>query len=278
MAFTSRQDGYFSIYIGDPSTHLWYRAIDIATVEDAPERAWLDFIGQPSWSPDGTHLAYTCIDENGVPQICTAASDGSDVRQLTEETFPSHYPDWSPDGRRIAFMRPGGRKEHDIWLMNADGTDQTPVMDTLANEGAPRWSPDGRRILFNVAGGDYDLFTVARNGTNLANLTNSKDIEAIGAWSPDGKKIAYAISDGRGKEPITEIWTMDADGSNKEIVTSEGHPSWPTWSPEGDRLAFMTEEDEERSGILSTSLRGTDKRWIYDGPDLEMHPDWFWGP
>jgi len=97
------------------------------------------------------------------------------------------------------------------------------------------------RIAF-VRGGD--IFTIQPNGTGLTRL--SGDGKASGPrWSPDGKKIAYL--DGG------NLWVMNANGSHKTKLTSQAPfytDSRPTWSPNGQYLAFVRTARHAASGYL----------------------------
>ena len=130
-------------------------------------------------------------------------ADGSGQRNLTRNTVRDRNPVWSPDGRRIAF-----ESNWQVNVMNADG------------------SPGQRRLTRN-------------GGRNFAP-----------AWSPDGQKIAferrlgrkkYGPCSGCGRASTFEVHVMNADGSGQQRLTTRG--AEPGWSPDGQKIAFMTERD-----------------------------------
>jgi TolB protein len=137
----------------------------------------------------------------------------------------------------------------------------------------PTASPNGNRIAFYVSQRELtgeqtdDIFAVDRNGLNIKRLTSEPGFDGEPAWSPVGDRIAYRRIDpatGRG-----EIWTMNADGSDKKNLTADlpagESAGTPSWSPFGQRIAYAT----IRSGfagyttaIWTMSADGTDKRLI----------------
>jgi len=94
----------------------------------------------PTWSPDGTRIAYSTTEAGGENGFHVMDSDGSD----DSGPLPSGTPisslnlSWSPDGTKIAYQPTAGG----LWVMNPDGTGATPL---VGNTGAayPSWAPAG---------------------------------------------------------------------------------------------------------------------------------------
>ena len=71
--------------------------------------------------------------------------------------------------------------------------------------------------------GDFEVFVMDADGTNVRQLTNNDDSDNGMAWSPDGKQIAF----GSDRYDDIEIFVMDADGTNVRQLTQPGqHPSY----------------------------------------------------
>ena len=87
----------------------------VAQLTQAGHTSW-----SPSWSPDGTAIAYLS-DRDGAPQVFLMASDGSHVRRLTSDPAPKAWVTWSAKGDRIAYSaRAGGQS--DLFTLAPDGT------------------------------------------------------------------------------------------------------------------------------------------------------------
>lgn len=136
------------------------------------------------FSPDGAQLAFVRTEGDGsTGTLMTMAPDGSDPRALLHDVAVSGVPcDWSPDGNTI--------------LTSAGGTLMlvTPEGDTaqLAGTGLDGyitnglWSPDGTRILLTMAleGDQFDVYTVAADGSDLTKITHSPQVDEAWSWLP----------------------------------------------------------------------------------------------
>lgn len=123
-------------------------------------------IEKPSWSPDGSLLAFTLFVYESGPQLRYWDPEIGATRPLGEdvEGVERYDPAWSPDSNWVAYTaRQQG--QHDIWLMPSP---QNPLYETgwsplrLTTQGlarGPAWSPDGRQIVFVAeAGESFDLW------------------------------------------------------------------------------------------------------------------------
>lgn len=199
--------------------------------------------GRPSWSPDGTMIAFSTLQYGKQATVSVVAANGSRVRTVLTTPLPANglglaldSPTFSPDGKRIAFvwLKKAGSA---IFTMNVSGgglKQVTPWQNTVADK--IDWSPDGSRIAFSSPefgvrrGVSSNVFTVRPDGSGLVKLTNSrggKINNGLDSWSPDGKKIAFASN----RTGEYEIYVMNADGTGVTQVTrgpGAHHASWGT--------------------------------------------------
>src|SRR5690349_10491515 len=165
---------------------------------------------QPSWSPDGSSLAYVYRGTNFADIFVTDDQGQSQVRLTNSQSTILDNNDWnlrpafSPDGQAIAFVSDRSSTFPTLQLMNADGTGRHAVatpnfqeedVDTLA------WSPDGTQLamtVFNEPGPtQIALLPLGASSRQTGRMLTSVAGGALDpAWSPDGNWLAYAGHDG----------------------------------------------------------------------------------
>jgi TolB protein len=153
--------------------------------------------GEPVWSPDGKQIAFVRLNITARPRARTAIfvvnADGSGLKRLTPWSLNGKdHPDWSPDGREILFRsEPNGIDyQGNLYTVRPDGTG----LRQLTHFGedvmllSTSFSPDGRSIVFSKSGkgGQPDIFTMRRDGTQIKPLTRTALWDSAPDWGPGG--------------------------------------------------------------------------------------------
>jgi uncharacterized repeat protein (TIGR01451 family) len=143
-----------------------------------------DFDGGPTWSPDGSRIAFTSSRDYATlrTEVYVMNADSSGQTNLTRSPKEDGDPDWSPDGGRIAFMstRDGWGE---IYAMNPDGSGQTNLTRRGYSDWDPSWSPDGSRIVFaHSEWWDADLYVMNADGSGQTSIAPLRDEEFDPSW------------------------------------------------------------------------------------------------
>jgi uncharacterized repeat protein (TIGR02543 family) len=163
----------------------------------------------PTWSPDGTRLAFSGYRGSfTASELYTINADGTDEVQLTTSAdFANKWePDWSPDGSVILFTWGWDEFAQDLHVIQPDGTGETDLTpDTVeTSERNPQWSPDGTRIAFRTdrePGGippnvNAEVYVMEYPSLVLTRVTDDPAIDENPTWSPDGAQIVFSSTRG----------------------------------------------------------------------------------
>lgn len=159
---------------------------------------------RPALSPDGKRVAFQRNEGDGRYQIWLMDADGGNAKRLTTGDADDRHPAWSPDGKTLA-VDSGSDNKREIWLLDPGSGQRTQITKLGGIASFPSFSPDGARVAFYLyRGGGTDVWTVARNGSDLQQITTDLASEqrqqctfachAV-AWSPRGDRIALSSGD-----------------------------------------------------------------------------------
>jgi dipeptidyl aminopeptidase/acylaminoacyl peptidase len=252
IAFNSNRDGNDEIYVmnadGTGQTRLTNNAAS-------------DF--EPAWSPDGTKIAF-----NRGFDIFVMNADGSEPTRLTFAAAMNIAPSWSPDGTKIAFhsSRDGN---FEIYVMNADGSNQTRLTSNAAGDFAPAWSPDGQRIVFRSnRDGNNEIYVMAKDGTAQTRVTVNTADDQEPKFSGDGTKIVFTRA-----LPTRQITVINTDGTNTVQLTSAGNNFFPTMSPDGKEISFVSDRDGNHE-IYTMNFNGSSQDRLTNNFIVDDYPAW----
>ena len=236
------------------------------------------------FSSDGKQLIFQSTrDGRGCDQIYTMNVDGSNAKLISNGDGRTTCSYFFPGGKRILYSsthlgdkqcppRPDYSKGYvwavypsfDIFTAKPDGSDIKQLTTTPGYDAETTITLDGKKLVFtSMRDGDLDIYTMDADGKNVRRLTNELGYDGGPFWSYDGKQIVYRAYHPQTEaqktdytdllkqnliRPTTlEIWVMNADGSNKRLVTNNGRANFgPYFFPDGKRIIFASNMDDPR--------------------------------
>ncbi|KAH8434853.1 TolB family protein [Aspergillus melleus] len=264
LAITQKQLGNSSVVTMTPSAdnlQLIYDSLDNDMINTGHNAQGLAGAFQPSWSPDGEWLVFglgSWFTQRGAygGWLIRATANGSYTEVLTNSTsdlsanstaINSGFPSFSHDGKKVVFRVWGTQSakgaQSQLGLRVLDLETRKITVLTTEWDNLPFFSPDGERIVFTrkTDPTNYEVCTIRPDGTDLRILTSSGANDAHAVWSHDGRIIystgmfgfqyECALYDNT-FQPYGQIMVMDADGSNKQVLTdSIWEDSMPLYLP-----------------------------------------------
>ncbi|MDD2716054.1 MAG: DUF5050 domain-containing protein [Candidatus Wallbacteria bacterium] len=223
----------------------------------------------PAFNKSGNRIAYHSHSE-----IYTMNVNGSDKRQLTDNTTADWDPAWTPDGRIVFASTRTGHWE--IYIMNGDGSNPTRLTNSSnwVENRMPAVNHNGSKIAFatNRDSSNYEIYEMNIDGTGLKRLTNDPSYDSCPEYSPpDDQYIVY--SSNRGTLNAINIWKMKTDGSLPEMLTPATNYFCqdPTWTPDGQYITYSSNQSGNYD-IYLMEPNGTGTIRLTDGSGNNFHP------
>jgi Tol biopolymer transport system component len=191
-------------------------------------------------------------------------------------------PAWSPDGSQVAFYGEQGISDlggiyaqgSGIWLIEI-GSNSVRLLFQVDHVTNINWAPDGNKLAFEIGppGVTHEILIIdPRGGQQISRFAGEQP-----AWSPDGGELVI-----KSCLPECGLWQVGLDGASRQLLTDNSTDSYPTWSANGDYLAFssrsrdgdweiyrlsFTDRDVERLTFSS----GTDTTPVFSPDGLEIY-------
>jgi dipeptidyl aminopeptidase/acylaminoacyl peptidase len=208
------------------------------------------------WSPDGKFIAFLSARGEGKSQVWLLNRLGGEAERLTDT--PQNVEDfaWSPDSRQLVLLlRDASPEELEAAKEKAAKDSASPEKEKKSKTQKP-WVID--RLQFKLDEVGYldrrrtHLYTFDLAAKSLTQITSGDFDDSEPAWSPDGKSLAFTSNRSMPDPDATydtNIWvvaagnTTDKGAHLTQITTNPGADGSPVWSPDGKRIAYVTQLD-----------------------------------
>jgi Tol biopolymer transport system component len=196
-------------------------------------------------------------------------SSGARTR-LTRSAADDSYPSASADGAWIVFEsnRSGSPA---VWRMRADGSGAERLTDGGLECRAPCWGSGSSSVLYSSPrSGREQIYILELGAHREQRLTNSFWPSILPAVSPDGSGITFTRN-----KLGWDVYRMDRDGSGVAALTAKGGNCRPDWSPDGKRIAFVSDVADGRGDIWTMDTDGRNKVRVTVADDsYDYNPAW----
>ena len=283
IAFASDRafNGSYNIWVVDLNGGALKQWTNTTGVTTPPTAASVDEY-EPTWSPDGTKIAF--VVGSGANGTTIQARDAAGTQTVLAIAAPGtrvNSPSYSPDGTRVAYLQFGNNKSNLMvnqvkvaatndafpffpqWLSNdqllytADGKIRTTVVSTGASSEIP----------FEVK------FTLNRPPYRHKrfNFDSDRERQALGivgpALSPDGKRVAFGA--------LNQIWVMEIGRRPRPITSGLYYKTDPAWSPDGTKIAYASDKSGKTMDLYVIDWRtGAERRVTALDNSAEVSPAW----
>jgi TolB protein len=178
---------------------------------------------------------YYVSSRSGHKEIWAMDYDGANQHPITTLGSISLSPHVSPDGSRLAFSSFTG-SGWEIRMFSFDLNRLVSFPRFAGTNLSPAWSPEGGKLAFSSSrSGDPEIYVIDQSGGNLHRITTSKGPDVSPVWNrKTGSQIAWVS----GRTGLPQIYVMGSDGTNVQQITEQGYAVSPSWSPNGQLLAF----------------------------------------
>ena len=224
----------------------------------------------PSWSRDGTRIAYTSYRDNNPDLWVTDLRTGRHTK-VSARSGINVGAAWAPgDSHMILTLSKDGDSE--LYSIDANGSILSRLTRQWGIDVSPAFSPDGTQVAFaSSRNGNPQIFVMDSDGNNVRRLTHLGGHNVSPAFSPDGTQVAFSGRD----EGRFDVFIINIDGTGlRRLTQSNADDEDPSFSPSGSHILFSSTRDGHAKQLYMMTTDGNHKSRISTLNASLSNPRW----
>ena len=279
LGVTSSGTLYYAQAKGGGRSRIQIASIDVAAERFASPsielpQSYQDSYTQPSWSPDGSRLAY--VSQRGSPSAKTyvlviRSNESGQVRELQPKLSYLALLSWAPDGHSLLITGSDFKGRFGLYLVDSETADVKAVGPDESRIYGAVWSPDGRSLLSETNAGLYRIDATTGVAVEVfPRPATQGNWGMYPAWAPDGRRIYYQHVFKATYGAIEDCATVERDlssGRERELARKPGFVCIPKLTLDGRHVVTANAEPARNSRVLRImSVDGSESRELMSMP------------
>jgi TolB protein len=222
----------------------------------------------PSWSPDGTKVAYVSFEQKKpvvyVQNLITRAR-----AVIANEKGNNSAPAWAPGGNKLAVaLSKDGHTQ--IYTVNPDGSGLRRVSNSSGTDTEPQFSADGQSIYFvSDRSGGPQIYRMNVDGSEAKRVTFNGSYNISPRISPDGKTLAYISR----RDGNYQLYVLDLVSGQEQRLSDSTDDLSPSFAPNGKYILYATQAGGRKS-LVVVSVDGRVKQRLSMQAGNIKEPAW----